>query len=41
MPDPMRRVSSWNAKVKPDRVKATLEDVKDDVRARYERALGL
>jgi hypothetical protein len=38
MPDPLRRVSSWNAKVKPERVKATLEDIKDDMRTRYEKA---
>jgi len=38
MPDPLRRVSSWNAKVKPERVKATLEDMKDDMKTRYEKA---
>jgi hypothetical protein len=38
MPDPIRRISSWNAKTKPERVKATLDDMQEDMRTRYEKA---
>ena len=38
MPNPTRRITSWSAKTKPERVKATLEDLAPDMKTRYEKA---
>jgi hypothetical protein len=40
MDEPTRRASRWKAKYKTDRVKATLDDMRDEMAARYEAAVA-
>jgi hypothetical protein len=41
MSDPLRRVTRWQVKCTPERTKATLDSIREDMRARYEAATAL
>ena len=38
MSDVTRRIARWQAKCTPERTKATLDSIREDMRARYEAA---
>lgn len=40
MPDKLRRFTSWNAKYNTDRIKATLDSMRPDMKARYDAAMN-
>lgn len=39
MPDKMRRFTSWSAKYNTERIKATLDEMRPDMQARYQAAM--
>jgi hypothetical protein len=39
MPDKMKRFTSWNAKYNTERIKATLDEMRPDMQARYQAAM--
>jgi hypothetical protein len=39
MPDKMKRFTSWNVKYNTERIKATLDDMRNDMQARYQAAM--
>lgn len=39
MPDKMKRFTSWSAKYNTERIKATLDDMRNDMQARYKAAI--
>ena len=41
MSDVVRRIARWQAKCTPERTKATLDSIREDMRARYEAATTL
>ena len=41
MSDPLRRVTRWQVKCTPERTKATLDSIREDMRQRYEAATVL
>jgi hypothetical protein len=40
MSDPVKRAARWKAKYKVERVKDTLNDIREDMAARYEAAIA-
>jgi len=41
MSDPLRRVTRWQVKCTPERTKATLDSIREDMTQRYEAATAL
>jgi hypothetical protein len=41
MSDVVRRIARWQVKCTPERTKATLDSIREDMRARYEAATAL
>ena len=40
MPDKMKRFTSWNVKYNTERIKATLDEMRNDMQARYQTSMA-